>query len=297
MKMVFMFLITGLSINGFSQATSTGKNRTNQNKTLRNSPNPNNTGAGQSANDGRSQNGHARETATDRYLNGSGNKNGGSNSSVQNTPGNSSPFATGMRAANNAGKSFDTLRANTDNNNMSGTSNTASATVAGGNDTTFNANTLSGSSITTNSGAVDRSGQAQFGQTNWGSGRGTVGESQWTVPPPITASFNHEFPAINNATWTRNNVDTTVFSARYKNGASWVTSNYNASGEKLDIRTEFPLPQPPRPVSMFIAKQPKNFQVTSIYRVQVQGKPEVYELQTKTGKTVYVNNDGMEVSY
>jgi hypothetical protein len=48
---------------------------------------------------------------------------------------------------------------------------------------------------------------------------------------------------------------------------------------------------------VFIAKQPKNFHVTSIYRVQVQGKPEIYELQTKTGKTVYVNNDGMEVSY
>jgi hypothetical protein len=143
---------------------------------------------------------------------------------------------------------------------------------------------------------VDRSGQAQFGQTNWGSGRGTVGESQWTVPPPITASFNHEFPAINNATWTRNNVDTTVFSARYKNGASWVTSNYNASGEKLDIRTEFPLPQPPRPLVCLL---PSSQKLPGYFHLSCTGagQAEVYELQTKTGKTVYVNNDGMEVSY
>ena len=227
-----------------------------------------------------------RETATDRYLNGP--QRGDRGESASST----SPFAAGVRASDNAG-SFDTTRSRGNNVNR----RTGSVTIAGGNDTTFNANTISQNGVTTNSGAVDRSGQAQFGQTNWGPGRSTVGESQWTVPPPITASFNQEFPASNSATWTRNNVDTTLYSAKYKAGAQWVTTNYNSSGKKLDMRTEYPLLQAPRPVSVYMAKQPAGFRATAIYKIQVQGRPDIYEVETTAGKKIYINNDGMEVAY
>jgi hypothetical protein len=202
------------------------------------------------------------------------------------------PFAGNIHPAYNAGKKFDSAGINSNNRSTS-----RATTIRGGNDTTFNANTLDPSGTTTNSGAVDRSGQAQFGQTNWGNGRGTVGESQWTIPPPITASFNREFPSVNNATWSRNKVDTSIYSARHKSGSHWITTNYNAGGQRIDMRTEVPLLQPPRPVAVYLAKQPANFRAVNIYRLQLQGKPDVYEIVTRNGKTIYINNEGMEVNY
>jgi hypothetical protein len=213
-----------------------------------------------------------------------------------------SPFVSGIHAAPNAEKKLDTnnragTNVNTNRTTTSSTSSTVGVVVPGGNDTTFNVNTIgSTNSVNTNSGAVDRSGQSQFGQTNWGRNeRNTIGESQWTVPPPITSSFNKEFPSANSATWIRNNVDTTQYSVRYKTGATWVTSTYNGSGNRLDMRTEIPLVQAPTPVSIYLSKQPSNFKINSISRLQVQGKPDVYELRLSNGKTAYVNNDGMEV--
>ncbi|WP_207492057.1 hypothetical protein [Aridibaculum aurantiacum] len=205
-----------------------------------------------------------------------------------------SPFVQGVYAAPNAARTFDTIVTQ-----GPAARATVGTVVPGGNDTTFNVNTITTTEgVTTTSGAVDRSGQAQFGQTNWGDGvRNTVGESQWTIPPPITASFNREFPASNNAAWTRNQVDTNQYTVRYKAGTSWVTSTYDASGTRINMRTDIPLVQPPAPVSVFIAKQPATFQVASISRVQVQGRPEVYELRLANGKTTYVNTDGMEVRF
>ena len=236
--------------------------------------------------------GPATQTITERRLNGPAGSNTNTSSS-ENTTGTEKPFVGGVHAAGNAGRSFDSSASNS---NALNRNRVGGSVIAGGNDTTFNVNTMEQNSVNTTSGAVDRSGQAQFGQTNWGRNvRNTVGESQWTVPPPITSSFNREFPAANSATWTRNNVDTTIYSARYKSGENWVTSRYNAAGQRMDTRFEIPLVQAPRPVSVFLARQPANFSVTSISRLQIQGRPEVYEIVTATGKTVYVNNDGMEV--
>jgi len=169
--------------------------------------------------------------------------------------------------------------------------------VRGGNDTTFNVHTISGPGITTNLGAVDRSGQAQFGQSNWGNSRGTVGESQWTVPPPITPSFNKDFPAVSTDNWSRNNIDTSVYSPRSKSGARWVTTSYNNAGQRVNRRMEFPLLQAPRNVLIYAAKQPPNFQIARIYKLQIEGKADVYEVETTSGKKIYINNEGMEVNY
>jgi hypothetical protein len=216
-----------------------------------------------------------------------------------NTSGNSStksPFVSGIHAAPNADKPLDKAGSNTATNAATTGNNTNhGVSVAGGNDTTFNANTINQGGVTTNSGAVDRSGQSQFGQTNWGrNNRNTVGESQWTVPPPITSSFNKQFPGANSVEWQRNNVDTTQYIARYNFGGTWVSTTYNYGGEKLSTRTEIPLVQAPRPVSVYLAKQPSTFRITTISRLQLQGKPQVYEIKTSTGKTIYINDDGME---
>lgn len=291
MKTTLIVLLAMICFDGFGQATRKVI-RANQNRTTQNTTTGSTTGTTQAPSS--TLDVQPRQTATDRYLNGpSGARTSAPSGSSKNAA-NSSPFVGGIHAAGNASKTFDTVANNRNNVNNQTTANT---TIRGGNDTTFNVNTISQGGVTTNSGAVDRSGQAQFGQTNWGNSRSTVGESQWTIPPPITASFNKEFPASNSATWSRNNVDTTIYSARYKSGAQWVTTNYNAAGQRLDTRTEYPLIQPPRPVSVYIAKQPVGFQVATIYKLQVQGKPDVYEIHTKTGKTIYVNNDGMEVNY
>ncbi|MCW3082491.1 hypothetical protein [Segetibacter sp.] len=288
MKIVLIIWLTAVYTNTFSQA------KTKVSKTTHRSAIPEaagTTNAGKSEAAESSQNASPRQTATERYLNGLV-RNGGDTTSAKGAAA-TSPFAGGVHAAENATKTFDTVP-NANNAN----SQRASTTVAGGNDTTFNVNTMvSQGGVTTNSGAVDRSGQAQFGQTNWGNSRSTVGESQWTIPPPITASFNRDFPASNAATWTRNNVDTTIYSARYKTGARWVITSYNSSGQRLDMRTEFPLMQPPRPVSVYMAKQPQAFKAATIYRLQIQGKPDMYEIETANGKRIYINNDGMEVTY
>jgi hypothetical protein len=63
------------------------------------------------------------------------------------------------------------------------------------------------------------------------------------------------------------------------------------------MRTEVPLVQPPRPVSVYLAKQPASFKAATIYRLQVPGKDDLYEIETAGGKRIYINNDGMEVSY
>ncbi len=262
--------------------------RVNQNKTTNGKPTM--TGQPAYSSSDSSQYLKPRQTATDRYLNGTERSN-----SVPATSAGASPFAGGVHPADNASKSFDTI---TRVANEKAFNQTNKTTVRGGNDTTFNVNTtMSQGGVTTNSGAVDRSGQAQFGQSNWGTGRSTVGESQWTVPPPITASFNKEFPASNSTTWTRNNTDTSIYSAKYRSGTQWVTTNYNAAGVRLNTRTEFPLIQPPVPVSAYMAKQPAGFRAATIYKLQVQGRPDVYEIETASGKKIYINNDGMEVNY
>jgi hypothetical protein len=230
-----------------------------------------------------------RQTVTDRYLNGPTN-----NRQLNNSTNNNSPFVGGIHAADKTTNTFDSVQLA--NPNSVSSRNATNAVIPGGNDTTFNVNTINASGVTTNSGAVDRSGQSQFGQTNWGNGRSTIGESQWTVPPPITASFNKEFPSASNATWTRNNVDTSIYSARYQSGAAWVITNYSNAGQRLDTKTEIALLQAPRPVSVYLAKQPPNFQVVSLYFLQMQGKPDMYEITTRGGKTIYINNEGMEVA-
>jgi hypothetical protein len=50
-------------------------------------------------------------------------------------------------------------------------------------------------------------------------------------------------------------------------------------------------------VAVYLAKQPANFRAVNIYRLQLQGKPDVYEIVTRNGKTIYINNEGMEVNY
>jgi hypothetical protein len=237
-----------------------------------------------------------RQTITEKYLNGSLHKETTTGNTTGNSTGEKSPFAGGLYAGDKVVSTFDSATSGY-NNAFINRRNATNATVAGGNDTTFNVNSINQNGVTTSSGAVDRSGQSQFGQTNWGTSRSTIGESQWTIPPPITASFSREFPAINNATWSRNNIDTSVYSARYQSGASWVTTTYSNAGQRLDTKTEIALLQPPRPVSVYLAKQPPNFQLTNIYFVQMQGKPDTYALTTRTGKTIYLNSDGMEINY
>jgi len=179
---------------------------------------------------------------------------------------------------------------------INGTRN-SNTNIAGANDTTFNVNTLRASGTTTNLGAVDRSGQAQFGQSNWGNSRSTVGEGQWTVPPPLTASFNREFPSVGSTTWERNFIDTSIYSAKHKRGVQWVTTRYHTKGQRIDTRTEYTVLQPPRGVVVFSARQSADFKIARIYKLQLQGRPEVYEVETTSGKKVYINSDGIEVNF
>lgn len=277
MKTLYLILIVAICINGYGQTKRSSPNKINRTKIWKNNATA-----------------QPRETVTERYLKGSLDKNGNEDTSAEKKIDNTNPFVGGIHSSPNAGEKFDS--ANPNINNVTPT-NVAVTPVAAPNDTIFNVNTVTDNSVNTNSGAVDRSGQAQFGQTNWGNNRSTVGESQWTIPPPITASFNKEFPAAASTTWSRNNTDTSIYSARYKSGDLWVTSNYNASGQRLEMRTEVPIPLLPQPVSAYISKLPANLPVTTILRWQVLGKSDVYEIKTRTGKTMYVNNNGVEVNY
>lgn len=281
MKLIYIILLLAFCTNSYSQPKKSLHKKITHSRALKNNSNQ----AG-SAN----QIAEPRETATDRYLKGTVNKN--ENVDTSKNTANKNPFAGGIHAAVNAGEKFDTLHS--DANNAS-TQNVTGTIAASSNDTVFNTNTVTNNGLTTNSGAVDRSGRAQFGQTNWGNSRSTVGESQWTIPPPVTASFTKEFPTAGNLTWTRNNRDTSIFAARYKSGDTWVTTNYSVAGQRLDMRTEMPLTLLPQPVSVYLAKLPNNLQVSTISKWQVYGKPDVYEIQTRTGKTLYVSDEGTEV--
>ena len=292
MKLFYLILITAICINGYSQ-TRSGHNKLKRTKISKNNLN-NRTSPDPTLNN--NSQAQPRETVTERYLKGPTGKNGNQDTSKGKIGGNKSPFAGGIHAAPNAGEKFDTTNTNINANNVN-TTNTGVTRVAAPNDTIFNTNTVTENGVTTNSGAVDRSGQAQFGQTNWGNSRSTVGEGQWTIPPPVTASFNKEFPAADSGTiWSRNDTDTSVYSARYRSGDLWITSNYNASGKRLDMRTEVPLTLLPQPISAYISKMPANSPVVAVSRWQVLGKADVYEIKTKTGKTIYVNNEGAEIT-
>lgn len=236
-----------------------------------------------------------RETATDRYLKGTHRKESGTDTATK-SKGNTNSFARGIHPAANAGEKFDTVSKKINVNNVN-TGKVLNNPIAGSNDTIFNTNTITTNGISTNSGAVDRSGQAQFGQSNWGNSRRTVGESQWTVPPPVTTSFTKEFPSAGNLSWTRNDTDTSIYSARYKSGNTWITTNYSVSGKRLDMRTEVPMTLLPQPVNTYVTKLPNNLQISNISKWEVLGKPDVYEIETRTGKTMYVNSEGTEVSH
>lgn len=293
MKTLYIILITGICINGYSQTKKSAhhktKAKTANSKRIKTSNNPT---SGTTALP-------PRETITEKYLKGPARGNNTDTSATKNSA-DKSPFAGGVHAAAGAGEKFDTTNNDIDNLHNVNNGNNTNVTVrpvAAANDTTFNANTINNNGVPTNSGAVDKSGNAQFGQSNWGNSRSTVGESQWTVPPPITASFSKEFPTAGNATWSRNNKDTALFVARYKSGDTWITTNYNASGQRLDMRTEVPLVSLPQAVNAYVSKLPANLPVTTISKWQVLGKADVYEIQIKNGKTIYVNSEGTEVNY
>jgi len=296
MKTILISVIAGficLQVN--SQVTRRTATKTSATKvTRKNTPNKTTPGkaAGQRSAQSNTPSVKTRQTITESRLNGPDGVNASTRPAKTTTK--ESPFVNGVHPAENADRSLDTVAANSNSVNLNSQDNVI---IASANDTTFNANTKSQNGVNTTSGAVDRSGQSQFGQTNWGRDtRNTVGESQWTIPPPVTSTFNKEFPTANSATWSRNNADTSIYSARYRSGANWVTSSYNSSGERLGTRFEIPLVQAPRAVSVYLAKQPSTIRIASISRLQIQGKPEVYEIKTANGKTVYVNNDGMETA-
>lgn len=297
MKTLYIILITAICINGYSQTTKSVHNKINKTRSLKNT---NRIKIAHNQISDTAQAALPRETITEKYLKGPADRNAKADSSAAKNAAAKSPFVGGIHAAPNAGEKFDTTNKNINNIqnvNNANNANAAVTPVAAPNDTIFNANTITDNGVLTNSGAVDKSGHAQFGQSNWGNSRSTVGESQWTVPPPITASFIKEFPTAGSTTWSRNYKDTSIYVARYKAGDMWITTNYNASGQRLDMRTEVPLISLPQAVSAYISKMPTNLQVTTVSRWQVLGKADVYEIQTRTGKTIYVNNEGAEVNY
>lgn len=306
MKVLYIILFVAFSLNGYSQTARSAHSKINKTRTSKNN---NKVKLSYNRISDTAAVVKPRETVTEQYLKGTLDKNTHADTSASKSTAAKSPFVGGIHAAPGATTKLDTANRNVYNiNNVNNVNNANNADnvnspnvtavpVAAPNDTTFNVNTVTDNGELTNSGAVDRSGNAQFGQSNWGNSRSTVGESEWTVPPPITASFVKEFPTAANTTWSRNNKDTTIYSARYKAGDAWVTSNYSASGQRLDMRTEVPLVLLPQPVSNYVSKMPSNLQVTGITRWQVLGKADVYEIRTRAGKTIYVNNEGAEVNY
>ena len=213
------------------------------------------------------------------------------------TPKSESPFVGGIHPAKDAAKTFDTLNAATGATSNASAQAGITTTSVVGTDTIHNVNTTIENGVSTNSGAVDKSGQSQFGQTNWGrNSRNTVGESQWTVPPPVTTAFRRDFPDAASTTWRKNLTDSSLYFARYRSGANWAYTTYNANGERVSTHIEIPLVQAPRSVSVYLAKQPDDVRLTSISRLQMEGKPEVYEIKTSNGKTIYINNDGVETT-
>lgn len=291
MKPVIIALLCCISFSGISQvrpATIPGK--TVEKKSIGNNTNQTINSTEITPVNGRSSatTGQPGRTITDKYLNAGHpvpGKGAVANVEAQ------QPFIGGIYAPGTVVQTVDTFQSKLMNVNNLAT------TIPGGNDTTFNSNSINTRGVGTNSGAVDLSGQAQFGQTNWGRSRSTVGVSQWTVPPPITATFSNEFPEAKSATWQRNDTDSSVYAARYRSGANWITTSYNSLGQRLDTRTEYPLVQPPRAVMVYAAKQPKGFSPVTIFKLQIQGKPDVYEIRSNTGKIVYVNTEGMEVEF
>lgn len=294
MKFIYLFILSAIYINANCQSTRLKHKKANYTKTFKAVTNR------KALNNqlyDTTQTIQPRESITERYLKGDSGRS--SSSDASHVTAGKSPFATGVHAAANSGEKFDTTNRNVNPNNVNSNNvnNAANTnTAVANNDTVYNPNTITDNGMTTNSGAVDRSGRTQFGQTNWGNTRSTVGESQWTVPPPIAASFTKEFPSAGNLTWTRSNTDTSIYSARYKSGDRWVTSNYNISGQRLDVRTEVPLTLLPQAVNTYISKMPANSPVLTITKWEVLGKSDVYEIQTKTGKIIYVSDDGTEVN-
>lgn len=217
-----------------------------------------------------------RQSITEKRLNGDAGK-------TQTTP-----FVSGIYAAPKAGKTFDSAA-----NRTAITGASTNNQMITGRDTILNRNTLNEGGIPTNSGAVDKSGQSQFGQSNWQNN--TVGESQWTVPPPVSATFNKQFGEMNNAVWSRNMGDTNMYRVRYQQNNVWIANTFTSAGQVMDTRTEIPLAQAPLGVTAYKARQPGTFEIITVNKYQPQGRPFVYELRLKDGRTIYVNEAGTEI--
>lgn len=311
MRIFYVILIFVISSNVYAQVNSSGHNKISRTRTLKNKKaNRADTYTTTSHTTDTSTVVGQSETITEKYLKGDSGIGATIDTSKSGSTGSKSPFVSGIHAVQNGGEKFNSVNRNKLNNiqnvnninnannvNNVNNPNVTATPVAAPNDTVYNVNTITDNGILTNSGAIDKSGNAQFGQTNWGNSRSTIGESQWTVPPPITASFMKEFPNAANTTWSRNNKDSSIYSARYKSGDTWITSNYNASGQRLDMRSEVPLVLLPKAVNAYISKMPANLEVVNVTRWQVLEKADVYEIRTRAGKIIYVNSDGVEVNY
>lgn len=295
MKILFYILIIFISNSSYSQGKKTPAKRAKPFKAGFETVVTNHTGDGPAVSTSNTTPViPARQTVTEQRLNGETKaKPAGSAAEDKGGVSSRSPFVGGIYPKTNADKTFDTSGANVNNTmNIVFTNTTGNST-----DTIGNINTLNQGPVTTTSGTVDRSGQAQFGQTNWGESRRVVGESQWTVPPPVTTAFNKEFPLVTNATWARNNLDSTIYSARYRSGNYWITANYNPIGERLETITEIPYAEAPLPIRNLYSTRFNGIEIVTINRIQVMGKRDMYELKTRNGRTIYLNNEGAEVNY
>lgn len=126
-------------------------------------------------------------------------------------------------------------------------------------------------------------------------GRNTLGESQWTPSPSISAGFSKDYPEVTDITWMRDARDTSNFSVRYRNGNWWSVSTYSGAGARLDTRTQLDFDDLPRPVSFFIERHFVNTHPQKVVRVERPYKIDFYELRFSAGRVVYIDGDGREI--
>lgn len=114
------------------------------------------------------------------------------------------------------------------------------------------------------------------------------------VPNKVQTAFTKDYPNAYNVNWAKNRGDWT---ATYSVNGFRTTATYHANGSRRDTRTYIPVAQAPQPVVIYRERVGPSIQIGKILKIDMPGRPEVYQLQTTTGRLVYVDSKGSVITF
>jgi hypothetical protein len=113
------------------------------------------------------------------------------------------------------------------------------------------------------------------------------------APAPVLKSFTTDYPNIADATWSNSRGNWT---ATYNSNGMRTTTTYHANGTRVDTRTTYPVTQAPQAVLTYQQNTP-GFTASRIIMISRPDMPDIYELRSSSGQTIYIDANGTVTTY